>query len=99
MTPSGTPSHRLILKKEVSIILLRNLSLIEGLYNSTRLIVREFNKHMIDVEILTGSHLKKRIFILQINITLFNTKLPFKLIRHQFPICLAFAMFINKAQG
>jgi len=72
LTPSGTPPHRLILKKEVPIILLRNLSPIEGLCNGTRLIVREFNKHVIDAEILTGSHLEKKMFISQINIILSN---------------------------
>ncbi len=99
LTPSGTPPHRLILKKGVPIILLWNLSPTEGLCNGTRLIVREFNKHVIDAEILTGSHLGKRVFIPRISITPSDTELPFKLIRHQFPIRLAFAMSINKAQG
>ncbi len=99
MTPSETPSHRLILKKGVPIILLRNFSPTEGLCNDTRLIVREFNKHVIDAKILTGSHLGKRVFIPRISITLSDTELPFKLIHYQFPICLAFAMSINKAQG
>src|SRR6266542_1706188 len=63
LTPSGTHPHRLILKKGVPIILLRNLSPTEGLCNGTRLITREFNKHVIDAEILTGSHLGKRVFI------------------------------------
>src|SRR6266542_1566298 len=76
LTPSGTPPHRLILKKGVSIILLRNLSPTEGLCNGTRLIVREFNKHMIDTEILTGSHLGKRVFIPRISITPSDTELP-----------------------
>ncbi len=99
MTPSETPPHRLILKKGVPIIPLQNLSPTEGFCNDTRLIVREFNKHVIDVEILTGSHLGKRVFIPQISITLSDTELPFKLIHCQFPIRLAFAMSINKAQG
>src|SRR6266498_1861119 len=67
--------------------------------NGIRLIVKEFNKHVIDAEILTGSHLEKRVFIPRISITPSDTELPFKLIRHQFPIHLAFAMSINKAQG
>src|SRR6266540_7380321 len=98
LTPSRTLPHRLILKKGVPIILLRNLSLTEGLCNGTRLIVREFNKHVIDAEILTGSHLGKRVFIPRISITLSDIELLFKLIRHQFSIHLAFAISINKAQ-
>jgi len=63
LTPSGTPPHKLRLKKGVSILLLRNLSPVKGLCNGTRLIVKDFNNHVIDAEILTGSHLGKRIFI------------------------------------
>src|SRR6266540_596046 len=99
LIPSGTPPHRLILKKGVPIILLRNLSTTEGLCNGIRLIVRKFNKHVIDAEILIGSHLGKRVFIPRISITPSDTELPFKLICRQFPIRLAFAMSINKAQG
>ena len=89
----------MLLKKGVPIILLRNLSPIEGLCNGTRLIVRDFYNHVIDAEILTGSHFGKRVFIPRISITPSDTELPFKLIRRQFPVRLAFAMSINKAQG
>src|SRR6266540_1216172 len=68
LIPSGTPSHKLVLKKGVSIILLQNLNPVKGLYNSIRLIVRKFNNHIIDAEILIGSHLGKKMFISQINI-------------------------------
>ncbi len=50
LIPSGTPPYRLILKKGIPIILLWNLNLTEGFCNSTRLIIREFNKHMIDAD-------------------------------------------------
>ncbi len=99
LTPSGTPPHRLILKIGIPIMLLRNISLIEGLCNSTRLIVKGFQQHVIDAEILTGSYSGKRVFIPRIRITPSDADLPFQLVRHQFPIRLAFAMTINKAQG
>jgi hypothetical protein len=99
LTPSGTPPHRLVLKVGVPIILLRNISPIEGLCNGTRLIVRGFQRHVIDAEILTGSHLGKRVFIPRIRITPSDADLPFQLVRRQFPIRVAFAMTINKAQG
>jgi len=77
LTPSGTPPHKLILKVGVPIILLRNISPIEGLCNGTRLIVRGFQRHVIDAEILTGSHLGKRVFIPRIRITPSDADLPF----------------------
>jgi ATP-dependent DNA helicase PIF1 len=99
LTTSGTPPHRLVLKKGVPIILLRNLSPAEGLCNGTRLIVIDCTKHLIDAEILTGSHHGKRVFIPRIRIAPSDSDLPFQLIRRQFPVRLAFAMSINKAQG
>src|SRR6266498_1504819 len=57
-----------ILKKGVFIILLQNLNPVKGLYNSIRLIIRKFNNHVIDAEILTDSHFGKKMFISQINI-------------------------------
>src|SRR6266542_4378095 len=58
-----------------------------------------FHQNVIDAEILTGSYSGKRVFISQIRITPSDADLPFQLVRHQFPIRLAFAMTINKAQG
>ena len=98
LTPSGTPPHKLILKIGAPIILLRNINPTEGLCNGTRLIIRRFQQYVIDAEILTGSHLGKRVFIPRIRITPSNIDLPFQLVRHQFPIHLAFAITINKAQ-
>ena len=99
LTPSGMPPHKLILKKEASVILLRNLSPSEGLCNGTRLIIKGFQQHLIDAEILTGINQEKRIFIPRIRLTPSDADLPFQLIRRQFPLKLSFAMTINKAQG
>ena len=99
LTPSGTPPHKLVLKVGAPIILLRNLNPAEGLCNGTRLIVKRLHLHVIDAEILTGSHFNKRVFIPRIRISPSDADLPFQLVRRQFPVRLAFAMTINKAQG
>ena len=58
-----------------------------------------FQSRVIDAEIITGSHVGKRVFIPRITLTPSETKLPFILNRRQFPIRVAFSMTINKSQG
>ncbi len=99
LTPSGIPPHKLILKVGAPIMLLRNINPAEGLCNGTRLIVKQLQRSVIDAEIITGSHIGQRVFIPRIRMAPSDTDLPFQLIRRQFPIRLAFAMTINKAQG
>ena len=54
LTPSGLPPHRLYLKKNSPIILLRNLNPREGLLNGTRLCVLHLDERIIEVKIMTG---------------------------------------------
>lgn len=81
------------------IILLRNLNPSEGLCNGTRLICRGLQSKVIDAEIITGSHIGKHVFIPRITLIVSESKLPFTLNRHQFPVRVAFSMTINKSQG
>ncbi|GES86437.1 ATP-dependent DNA helicase PIF6-like [Rhizophagus clarus] len=60
---SDLPPGELKLKIGIPIILLRNLNSSEGLCNGTRLIIRELQHKVIDAEIITGSHIGKRVFI------------------------------------
>ena len=50
--PKGLPSHRLMLKENCPIILVRNLNPLEGLCNGTRFICRELGQHTISAEIV-----------------------------------------------
>ena len=99
LTPSGTPPHKLVLKIGAPVILLRNISPVDGLCNGTRLVIKHVNQHVLDAEIITGTHIGKRVYIPRIRLTPSDPTLPFILARRQFPIRLAFAMTINKAQG
>uniref|UniRef100_A0A0R0F7Q0 ATP-dependent DNA helicase n=1 Tax=Glycine max TaxID=3847 RepID=A0A0R0F7Q0_SOYBN len=80
---SGIPNHKLIIKVDTPIILLRNLDQADGLCNRTRLIVTR----------LGSSH---RTYIPRMNLSPSDSPWPFKLIRRQFPFMVSFAMTINK---
>jgi len=61
---SGIANHELELKVGVPILLLRNLNQSIGLCNGMRLIVKRLGQHVIEVEIITGNNVGKRVFIL-----------------------------------
>lgn len=99
LTPSGMPPHRLYLKTNAPVILLRNINPIEGLLNGTRLSVIHLGKRVIEAKIVTGQHSGNSVFLPRITIIPTHSGLPFDLKRRQFPVRPAFAMTINKAQG
>ena len=81
-----------------AVILLRNFYQEEGLANGTRLIVRGLYRNIIDAEIATGPLTGQRAFNPRLNMAMSDPFQPFALMRRHFPIRLAFAMSINKAQ-
>lgn len=81
-------------------MLIRNLSINEGLCNGTRLKIIELFTFNIKAEIITGSKKGSIVFIPRIILdTGEHNSLPFILYRKQFPVVLAFAITINKSQG
>ena len=60
---SGLPQHKLILKLNQPIILLRNIAQHQGLCNGTKMIIKVFHKHFIDCEIAIGKHKGSKIKI------------------------------------
>jgi ATP-dependent DNA helicase PIF1 len=95
----GMPPHQLALKVGVHVILLCNLDASFGVCNGTRLIVRRLARRLILVEIVGGSHAGIVLHISQVTTSSIGNCWPFTLLRRQFPVQLAFAMTINKAQG
>jgi hypothetical protein len=101
----GLPPHVLDLKIGCPVILLRNINPKIGLCNGTKLIVHQFIERLghcvcIEFEIVTeGDHKGHIVSLPRIQFTTSENDFPFKMVRIQFPIKLAFAMSINKAQG
>ena len=99
LTPSGMPPHLLNLKVGAVAMLLRNLNIQQGLCNGTCLLIRRLHRNVIDAEVLLGTHAGKRVLIPRVILAPSDTDLPFILRCRQFPLWLAWAMMINKAQG
>jgi ATP-dependent DNA helicase PIF1 len=97
----GLPPHELDLKIGSPVILLRNLNPKIGLCNGTNLIVHKFiGQYCIEFEIVTeGAHKGTIVPLPRIDFTTSEADFPFIMVRRQFPVRLAFAMSINKAQG
>ena len=93
------PQHKLHLKVNSVVMLIRNLCQRDGLCNGTRLVITRLGYKVIEVKIITGHRAGKSILLPRI--TLFQTegKIPVTIRRKQFPIRLCFAMTINKSQG
>jgi hypothetical protein len=98
LSPNGFPPHELRLKKKVTVMLIRNLNIAKGLCNGTRMLVEEMRSNMIVCRILTGDKAGQLAYIPRITLCC-DSEYPFDLHRHQFPVVVAFAMTINKAQG
>ena len=97
---SGLPPRELHLKWGCPLILLWNLAPAQGLCNGTRLILQHATGRVLKVKILGGQHNGEIAFIPRISLILSSQPgMTFCLCHCQFPVCLAFVLTINKAQG
>jgi ATP-dependent DNA helicase PIF1 len=97
--PNGLPPHNLKLKVGVVVILLRNLNPAQGLCNGTRLRVDRISTSFLTTTVMSGPKTGSVILLPRITLISEDASMPFKLSRYQFPVRIAFAMTINKAQG
>ncbi|GKA41561.1 DNA helicase [Tanacetum coccineum] len=95
---AGLPPHRLKLKVGTLIILLRNINIVGGLCNGTRLIVKQLLPKIIEAQIVTGTKVGQKVYLPRLPLTLKDPKMPFTFKRKQFPMKICYAMTINKSQ-
>ena len=98
LNPQNLPPHGLHLRVNSIVMLIRNISIHGGLCNGTRLGILDLNNKLLKCEILAGNKEGQVVFLNRITLY-FDNEYPFTFKRRQFPIRLAFAMTINKAQG
>lgn len=101
LSASGLPLGELTVKVGCPLILLRNLAPHAGLCNGTRMVLERMSDRVLEVKILGGDYDGNTAFIPRISLipSTSTTDFTFLLSRRQFPVRLAFAMSINKAQG
>ena len=80
-------------------MLLYNLDPSQGLCNGTWPLITHTSTNVLEGCILGGENDGKPVFIPCITLYSYKSDLTFILSHHQFPVCLAFAMTINKSQG
>ena len=97
----GLPPGELCVKIGCPLILLVNLAPSRGLCYGTQMVLRRVSHHVLEVLIIGGSHSGSIALISRVSLTPNSdgSDFPFVLRRCQFPVCLAFAMSINKSQG
>nr|XP_015637912.1 uncharacterized protein LOC107280855 [Oryza sativa Japonica Group] len=93
------PTHKLVLKEGVVVMLLRNLNQSIGLCNGTRLLVTALGERILQCTILTRSIIGETVYIPRITLSTSKMKWPFTLQRRQFPVRVCYVMTINKSQG
>ncbi|XP_061339919.1 uncharacterized protein LOC133286514 [Gastrolobium bilobum] len=96
---SGIPDHKLILKVNVPVMLLRNIDQSRGLCNGTRFLISRLGNCVVEGTVLTGSNIGETVLIPRMTMSPSSHSFPIHFQRRQFPLVVSFAMSINKSQG
>jgi hypothetical protein len=96
----GFPESTIRLKIGIPIILLRNMNLKNGLSNGTRMVITDIKHNVLRCRILTGRCIGSDVSIPKIKLIHEADQVyGVTFSRYQFPVSVAFALTINKAQG
>jgi ATP-dependent DNA helicase PIF1 len=96
---SGLPNHKLLLKVGVPVMLMRNLDVSSGLCNGTRLTITYLGRNVIGGKIVTGTNIGDVVYIPRMRLLPSDANVSISFQRLQYPLCVCFAMSINKSQG
>ncbi|XP_061363930.1 uncharacterized protein LOC133307434 [Gastrolobium bilobum] len=96
---SGIPDHKLILKVNVLVMLLRNIDQSRGLCNGTRLLISRLGNRVVEGTVLTESNIGETVLIPRMTMSPSSHSFPVHFQRRQFPLVVSFAMSIDKSQG
>ena len=99
---SGLPESELKLKVNTVVLLMRNMDIKAGHCNGTRYLIKHIGQYRLVLEKLQATEGDKNKILILPRIPLkhaVSAKFQFELTRLQFPIKIAFALTINRAQG
>jgi hypothetical protein len=77
LTPSGMPPHTINLKEGCIVMLMRNLSLRQGMCNGSRLEVTSLHNNCVQAKLLCGPSAGKEVLIPRIKLAPSDANLPF----------------------
>jgi len=99
MKLDGMPPHELNLKQGCIVMLVRNLSSSQGLFNGTQIQITKFlSKQIEGIIVSEGKFYMRTVLIPKIKLNCNPSKSPLKISRTQYPFKLSYAMTINKSQ-